>query len=81
MAKEDPEVRQLREIKQELKAIKGNTEAANSFLHGLLYGAGWIVGSLLAIVLIGWILSIMGVIPGFDKIAQILQAAFSQMRR
>ena len=47
----------------------------------LLYGAGWILGSLLAILLIGWILSLMGVIPGLDRIATGFQAAFIRVGR
>lgn len=81
MANEDAEVRQLREIKQELKAIKGNTASTNWFLHGIFYGAGWIVGSLIAILLIGWLLSILGIIPGINRIVLDLQDAFSQVRR
>ncbi len=78
---EDAEVRQLREIKQELKAIKGNTASTNWFLHGILYGAGWIVGSLIAILLLGWVLSILGFIPGLDRIATDIQAAFVRVGR
>ena len=47
----EPEIRQLREIKQELKNIKGNTASTKWWiLHGMLYGAGWIIGSLIAII-------------------------------
>lgn len=77
----EPEIRQLREIKQELKAIKGNTASTNWFLHGILYGAGWIVGSLIAIIFIGWILSVVGVVPGLDRIAHDFQDAFSRVGR
>lgn len=79
--KENPEVKQLREIRRELKHIESNTSSKWWFLHGLLYGIGWIVGSLLAILLIGWILSLMGVIPGFDRIAADLQGAFTRVGR
>lgn len=79
--REDPEVRQLREIRQELEAIKENTAATNFFWHGILYGIGWIIGSLVAIVLIGWALSFLGVIPGLDRIAQDLNSAFTRVGR
>ncbi|HEV3245231.1 MAG TPA: hypothetical protein VG102_02655 [Candidatus Paceibacterota bacterium] len=84
MAKEDnenPEVRQLREIRRELRNIESNTSAKWWILHGILYGAGWVLGSLLAILLIGWILSVMGIIPGLDKIAQDIGAAFTRVGR
>jgi len=84
MAKdENPEVRQLREIQKELKAINGNTaiRSWNWFMHGFLYGAGWIVGSLIAILLIGWGLSFLGIFPGLDRIATDFQTAFSRVGR
>ncbi len=84
MAKEEnAEVRQLREIQKALRAIQGNTQVRNWnwFLHGILYGAGWIVGSLIAILLIGWGLSVLGVIPGLSSIATDFQTAFTQVRR
>ncbi|MDR3571631.1 MAG: hypothetical protein P4L81_05580 [Candidatus Pacebacteria bacterium] len=78
---ENPEVRQLREIKRELRNIESNTSAKWWIVHGMLYGAGWIIGSLLAVLIIGWALSIAGVIPGLDKIAAALQGAFAQIKR
>jgi hypothetical protein len=82
MAKDtDSEVEQLREIKLELKNIESNTSAKWWILHGMLYGAGWIIGSLLAIVIIGWILSLLGIIPGVDRIAVDLQNAFTRVGR
>ncbi len=77
---ENPEVRQLREIKKELKNIESNTSAKWWILHGMLYGAGWIVGSLLAILIIGWILTAAGVIPGISHIIPDIQAAFTKVR-
>lgn len=79
--KENPEVKQLREIKRELRNIEQNTSAKWWIVHGMLYGAGWVIGSLLAVLLIGWILSLVGVIPGLDRIATDLQNAFTRVGR
>lgn len=79
--KEDPEIRQLREIRQELEAIRENTAAKTSFWHGILYGIGWIIGSLVALVLVGWLLSVLGIIPGLNHIVAVFQNAFTQVRR
>jgi hypothetical protein len=82
MAKEtDPEVVQLRKIERELKNIEGNTSPKTWFLHGVLYGAGWIVGSLVAIVLIGWVLSLLGIIPGLNHLVSDFQDAFTRIGR
>jgi hypothetical protein len=78
---DDPEVRQLRQINRELKNIESNTSAKWWILHGMLYGAGWIIGSLLAIIILSWVLTLLGVIPGLDRIATDLQTAFSRVGR
>jgi hypothetical protein len=79
--REDPEVRQLRQINRELRNIESNTSAKWWIVHGMLYGAGWILGSLLAILLIGWVLSFLGIIPGLNKIALDISDAFSRVGR
>jgi|GEM_PF-2892382 hypothetical protein len=79
--KEDTEVAELRRIRRELRNIESNTSAKWWILHGMLYGAGWILGSLLAILILGWLLSLLGVIPGLNKIVADISAAFSRVGR
>ena len=76
---DDQEVRQLREIKKELSAIRGNTSTEGWFVRGLLYGAGWIVGSLAAVILIGWLLLGLGIIPGVNIIAAYIGNAMTEL--
>ena len=78
---ENPEVRQLREIKRELRNIESNTSAKWWIVHGMLYGAGWIIGSLLAILILGWALSAAGIVPGINRVVPAIQAAYTQLRR
>ena len=78
---DDPEVRQLREIRKELRNIESNTSAKWWLLHGILYGAGWVIGSLIAIVIIGWALSFLGIIPGLGRIVTDFSNAFSHVGR
>jgi hypothetical protein len=79
--KEDPEVAELRRIRKELRSIESNTSAKWWIVHGMLYGAGWILGSLIAILLLGWLLSFLGVIPGLNKIVADISAAFARVGR
>jgi hypothetical protein len=66
----DPELRQLKEIKKELSEIKERTaDPKRVFLNGVLYGAGALIGGIVAVALIGWVLNILGIIPGLNELA------------
>lgn len=79
----DPQTQEeVRRVEALLGEIKENTEArpSRSFLNGMLYGAGIVLGTIIGVALVGWLLSILGVIPGFDvlahKFAEILQRRY-----
>jgi hypothetical protein len=73
---DNSEIKLLKQIKQELEEIKDRTgNPRRIFLNGILYGAGAFVGGVLAVSLVGWLLSFLGVIPGLDVIADYLQTA------
>lgn len=77
----DPQIKEeAKKVETLLDEIKINTEAkpARSFVNGVLYGAGIVIGTLTAVVLVGWLLSILGVIPGFDILAQKLGEVLQQ---
>jgi hypothetical protein len=74
----DPEIRELKQIKRELEEIKDRTaNPKRMFVNGILYGAGAFLGGIIAVALIGWLLSFLGVIPGLDVIAEYLQTLLS----
>lgn len=78
---QNPEVKQLIKIEHKLEEIKdrtGNTKHA--FFYGLLQGAGAVVGGIAAIILLGWLLSIIGIIPGFGDLAAYLREAVGTWR-
>ena len=59
------DIEQLEDIKTDLKDLKQLTGSNKAwFLRGILQGAGAIVGSIAMLILLGWFLSIIGVIPG-----------------
>jgi hypothetical protein len=81
-ASEDPAVQSglehLKNIEAELEEIKERTnDPKRSLFNGILSGAGAIVGSIVAIVLIGWLLSLLGIVPGFGSIAAYLHGIVS----
>ena len=65
----DPELKKhLETIESELIRMRQRTTAVHHALwHGIVYGAGYVIGAVLIIVLVGWILNIIGVIPAFSR--------------
>lgn len=75
-------LKQLKRIENELEEIKERTsDPKRTFLFGILYGAGAFVGGLIAIVLLGWLLSIAGLIPGVSEISTKIQAKIEAGRQ
>lgn len=69
----------LEELNENLEQI--NRKLGNfwySFIRGVLTGFGSILGAGLAIILIGWFLNIVGVIPAFQKQADEWRNVFQQ---
>ena len=44
---------------------KSTTGLWRIFRNGLFYGAGYVVGGIIILALVGWILNVVGVIPAF----------------
>ena len=77
---DDPELKQLKQIKKELEEIKDRTANPSlSFLNGILYGAGGLIGGIIAIGLLGWLLSLLGVVPGFGWFVEYLQSLVAEL--
>jgi hypothetical protein len=69
----------LANIEQELEAIKERTPTPHrAFVYGLLQGAGALVGGVVALILLGWVLALFGIIPGLATISHYLQNAVTQ---
>lgn len=72
------EGKKLDEIAATLGAIRAQgTDWRRAFSMGLFQGAGVVVGGILALALTGWILGLLGVIPGFDRFEGYLNAVVS----
>lgn len=75
----DKEIQNLNENIQNLNSRMNSPWL--SFLKGILTGFGSVLGAGLAIILIGWFLNVIGVIPAFQKQAQDWREAFSQTQQ
>ena len=76
----EPELKtQLEKMDNHLVGIFHKTENLwRAFFRGMLQGIGSVVGIALAILLIGWILNVLGVIPGIRDKANEWQAMWKQ---
>ncbi len=65
----DPELKNhLEKIEDELSHLRISTTGTfNTLWRGCLYGAGYIIGAALIIVIVGWILNVVGIIPAFGR--------------
>lgn len=70
----------LDRLEAKLDDIRSNTRTTwrELLLAGLLRGSGIIIGSVLTIALAGWGLTILGVVPGADEIAEYLSQLFEE---
>ncbi len=53
---------------------------SHMFWGGMLRGAGIIVGATAFVILAGWILKLMGFLPGLSDVANFLTEAFDRAR-
>ncbi len=71
---EERELRHLANIEQELGELKDKVPGPRrAFLNGVLQGMGVVLGTLLALSLLGWLLSFFGLIPGLGQMTGYLE--------
>ena len=65
----DPELEQdLKKIENDLSRMdKASTGTWRTLWRGCVYGAGYVVGVVIIIVVVGWILDVVGVIPALSN--------------
>ncbi len=74
---------------KEIQSLNENIQKLNNKLNsplltlfkGILTGLGSVIGAGIAIILIGWFLNVIGVIPAFQKQAQEWREAFMQTQQ
>jgi hypothetical protein len=63
----------LEKIEAELEEIKERTsDPKRSLFNGILSGMGAILGSIIALIILGWLLWLVGILPGFGLLAAYL---------
>jgi hypothetical protein len=64
---------------EEIKHLTGDSKAW--FWRGIMQGAGAIVGSIAMLIVLGWVLSILGIIPGVSEISEYIRGYMDQVHR
>lgn len=74
------------EIKRDVEEINENVEKIliktggywTSFFRGLLTGFGSVIGAFIALLIIGWVLNVVGIIPAFSRQADTWRQSLQQ---
>jgi hypothetical protein len=75
-------IKHMERIEHQLGEIKRRSQSSKrAFLNGIFSGMGAIAGSILAVAILGWVLSLFGVIPGFDTLAEYIRGLMSSIRK
>jgi hypothetical protein len=77
-----------RELKNNLKKIenelshmdKASSGIWRTLWRGCVYGAGYVIGTIIIIVVVGWILNIIGVIPALNNQVAEFRAALENFK-
>lgn len=78
----DPELKNhLERIEGELSSIRKSSAVTwrTMFWRGCVYGVGYIAGALVIILIVGWILNVVGVIPAFSRQVAEFRAALENV--
>jgi uncharacterized membrane protein YkgB len=65
----DPELKvHLEKIEADLSHMRTvSTGIWHTLWRGCVYGAGYVIGAVFVIVIVGWILNIVGIIPALNQ--------------
>lgn len=68
---EEAGLKYLEKIEEDVEDIKRRAPGSRrAFLNGIMQGVGAVVGSIIAVFLLGWLLSFLGFIPGLQEFAE-----------
>lgn len=78
---EKKQLKELRDIGDDLDVLRKQTTRKASFLRGMYQGAGAVLGGVIALALLGWVLGILGFIPGFSSFEEYLGGVVRDFER
>jgi hypothetical protein len=64
----DPELKEhLSILEKQLEGLVQKERHWSQFVAGVFYGLGYVTGAVALVLVIGWVLNIIGVIPAFNN--------------
>lgn len=64
----DPELNEhLLTLEKQLEGLVRKDRHWSQFIAGVFYGLGYVTGAVVLVVIIGWVLNIIGIIPAFNN--------------
>lgn len=74
-------LKHLERIEEDVEEIKRRAPGSKrAFLNGVMQGVGAVVGSIAAVFLLGWILSLLGFIPGLQEFVEAIRTTSPAVR-
>lgn len=75
----DKLLKRLKDLDETVESLNKQHSVKAHIIAGLIRGAATIVGAVLFVIIAGWLLKVLGVIPGTEEITNVIQDSFYQL--
>ncbi len=72
-------IKKLQHLDRTIEKLNKQHSVKSNVIAGIIRGAATIVGAVLFVIIAGWLLKVLGVIPGTEDITNILRDSFYQL--
>lgn len=72
-------LKKLQSLDDSVEVLNKQHSVKSHIFAGLIRGAATIVGAVLFVIIAGWLLKVLGVIPGTEEVTNIIRDTFSQL--
>lgn len=77
----DKLLKRLKSLDETVEVLNSQHSVKAHVIAGLIRGAATIVGAVVFVIAAGWILKVLGVIPGTEEVTNIIKDSFYQLPR
>jgi len=72
-------IKKLQHLDSTVDKLNKQHSVKSNIFAGLIRGAATIVGAVLFVIIAGWLLKVLGIIPGTEELTNILRESFDQL--